>query len=99
MYIQSSYSNSGTVSRHSYIIPYCQHYMLHIASVYQHTIKFIFLHVNSCVYQYHDIEFKTISRSNNYHDNDKYHNIVQLYSMVYTVHVELLASRIFGDSL
>ena len=35
MYIQSSYSNSGAVSRHSYVMPYCQYYMLHIASVYQ----------------------------------------------------------------
>ena len=25
MYIQLSYSNSGAVSRHSYVMPYCQH--------------------------------------------------------------------------
>ena len=31
MYI---YSNSGAVSRHSYVMPYCQHYILHIASIY-----------------------------------------------------------------
>ena len=33
MYIQSSYSNSGAESRHSYVMPYCQHYML--PSIYQ----------------------------------------------------------------
>ena len=50
-YNHYTYSNSGTVSRHSYVMPYCQHYMLHIASIYQGNKSYIFIYViheNTC---------------------------------------------------
>ena len=81
MYIQSSYSNSGAVSRHSYIMPYCQYYIhAHIASVSQGNKIYIFMFEYMKIYAFINI---TILRSRRYqeviyHDNDKYRNIVQL---------------------
>ena len=54
-----------TVGQHSYVMPCCQHYMLHIAIVYTKAIKFHMFKIHeNTIYQYHDIEVKTISRSN-----------------------------------
>ena len=65
MYIQSSYSNSGAVSRHSYVMPYTVNITCYTLLVYTKAIKFVFfIYENTCIYQYHDIEVKMISRSN-----------------------------------
>ena len=67
MYIQSSYSNSGAVSRHSYVMPYCQYYIhAHIASVYVcqgdkiYIFMFTYMKILSFIIL---IEVKTISSS------------------------------------